>query len=304
MTDKNTRSAELDSLAQELTVARATDLARSGHYAQAEQLLAPPARDTPMSAAELDLLARIHAQQGRLAEADDYWARAAQTSRDSGAYRSQRQRIATLQQQRFRTSRGLRWAGLGLLTVAVVVAVLTWLPRDSGDGGRSDPPTEQVQRRADQVLADIGRREQEAQGLLSAIRTESSSPATLIRQTPGSLSVSFTLPLFQGGSDDLTPQGRAALGDLGRRLAPHAAQISVSVLGHTEDAVVASARYRNNAELGLGRALAARERLSAASGIPLQGFAMSSAGRDTTQFPSDNHTLNRTVTLTITPLPG
>lgn len=310
MTDNSTLPVALSGLPQELVLAQASDLARAGHYAQAERLLRAPADGGSMPATHLDLLARIHAQQGKLADADACWALAAEISQDADAYRPQRQRIATLRRQRFDVARGLRWAGSGLLAAAVLAAIVApWLP-----GGPDHDPHSEVSAgsaQQDEIarrLADIDRRTQESGRLLSAISTESSSATTLIRPAPGSLTMSFTLPLFRGAGAVLTPEGAAALSELGRRLAPHAGQISTEVVGHTEDAVVSSGgRYQDNADLALGRALAAAQRLSAASGIPLQGFALSSAGRTDPPFPnstSDDRARNRTVTLTIRPVAG
>ncbi|MGH3717774.1 MAG: OmpA family protein [Pseudonocardiaceae bacterium] len=305
MTDHNTLPAELDNLTQELTLARATDLARAGHYVQAERLLTTPA-GVPVPA-QLDLLARIYAQQGKLAEADTCWAQAAEASHDSGAYQSERQRLATLKRRRFGDSRGLRRVGFGVLAAAVLAAVaLPWLPGGPGARSPDDVPPGQVQQNA-QRLSDIDRRIQDSQHLVSSIATESSSPTTRVRAGQGSVALSFTIPLFRGGAVALTPEGEAALSDLGRRLASHAGKISVSVVGHTEDAAVdPGGRYQDDADLALGRALAAAQRLSAAIGIPLQGIAMSSAGRDDPPFPndtSDDRARNRTVTLTIAPSP-
>ncbi|MGH3941990.1 MAG: OmpA/MotB family protein [Pseudonocardiaceae bacterium] len=305
MTDKSTLPAELDSLAQELTLARATELARTGHYSTAERLLADPEEAVPMPPAHLDLLARIQAQQGKLAEADTHWARAATISGDTGAYQAQRQRIATLQQQRFSTSRTLRWIGF---TVAAVVALVLLWPREGVDGiARSD--IQAVQANQDELARQLSEHDrrivEDSEPLLSSIAAELSSPTVLVRPVPGALAVSFTTALFQGGGAELTPEGDAALADLGRRLAPHAAALSVKVVGHTEDATVEpGGQYRNNATLAFGRAQAAVERLSATSGIPRQGFAVHGAGRDDPPFPNtspEDRLKNRTVTLTITP---
>lgn len=302
--DSSTLPAGLDNHAQELTLARATDLARAGHYAQAERLLTNPADGAPMPAAHLDLLARVYAQQGKLAEADACWARAAEVSQDGGAYQIERQRVATLKRRRFGSPLRLRWVGLGLLAAAVVAAiVLPWLPGAPDERSPGETPPGVAQQLA--RLGDIDRRTEDSQRLLSSIATGSSAPMTMARPAPESLAVSFTIPLFRGGAVVLTPEGEAALNDLGQRLAAHAGKISVSVVGHTEDATVTpGGRYQDNADLALGRALAAAQRLSATSGIPLQEFAMSSAGRDGPPFPndtSDNRARNRTATLTITP---
>ena len=72
MTDAATGQAER--LLARLVLAQATDLARAGRMAEAEQVLG--AGDT-VSPAGLDLLARIRIQQGRLLEAQTLWREAA-----------------------------------------------------------------------------------------------------------------------------------------------------------------------------------------------------------------------------------
>ncbi|MBN2547790.1 MAG: hypothetical protein JXB15_01430 [Anaerolineales bacterium] len=66
---------ELAPLIEQATLARAHHLARSGQYQQAEGLL-ETLPDIESRPAALDLLARMRAQQGRLAEAEALWSKA------------------------------------------------------------------------------------------------------------------------------------------------------------------------------------------------------------------------------------
>lgn len=62
--------------------------------------------------------------------------------------------------------------------------------------------------------------------------------------------------------------------------------------------------YATNAELGLARAVAAAERLSTASGLPLSVFALSSAAEANPPFPNttaESRAQNRTVTVVLRP---
>jgi hypothetical protein len=74
------RRAEVQQLAKRfddrLRLARASELASWGHLLEAESLLCP-GRHLPMSADELDLLARIHVKQGRFDQAKRRWEDAA-----------------------------------------------------------------------------------------------------------------------------------------------------------------------------------------------------------------------------------
>src|SRR5688572_6058823 len=80
----------------QLLQARAVELARAGHYASAEALLADmPDRDA--SASAVDLLARIRAQQGRLSEADSLWRQALRLDPGNDTFRAGLERVHALQ---------------------------------------------------------------------------------------------------------------------------------------------------------------------------------------------------------------
>jgi tetratricopeptide (TPR) repeat protein len=67
----------------------ATELARSGRYADAEQLaLEVASSDSPFVPSALDLLARIYAQQGRYLEAESCWQRALSLAPGNPRYRN------------------------------------------------------------------------------------------------------------------------------------------------------------------------------------------------------------------------
>lgn len=68
--------ATLWALIEKTTLAHASDLARSGRYAEAETVIQDAIRDRDASPAILDLLARIHAQQRHWKEADAAWSQA------------------------------------------------------------------------------------------------------------------------------------------------------------------------------------------------------------------------------------
>ena len=61
-----------------LRLARATELASCKHFREAESLICPDGRQ-PCSTDELDLLARIHVQQGCFDLAKNRWSEAART---------------------------------------------------------------------------------------------------------------------------------------------------------------------------------------------------------------------------------
>ncbi len=147
-------SPALDTLLTNIALAQATDLARARHYVQAENVLAPWVRTAEPAPTALDLLARIRAQQGRLAEAEAFWTRAAQLDPGNADYAAGLRRIARMQQRSlsyFPSS----WA-VGLLLLALLVAG-SWLV--AGKLGQLEGAmkgiagqTESLEHRIDQVL--------------------------------------------------------------------------------------------------------------------------------------------------------
>ena len=116
----------LDALLMHIALAQATDLARAGRYLQAESILSEWSRSQEPVPAALDLLARIRAQQGRLAEAEVLWTQALQLDPGNEVYSAGLRRIGALRRRplvRFPWSKtaqlvaiGLLIAGAGLLT--------------------------------------------------------------------------------------------------------------------------------------------------------------------------------------------
>lgn len=297
-----TTPTELDGLTRELALARATDLARAGRYDDAGTLLA----DDPSPAA-LDLLARMHAQRGRLAEADECWARAGAAG--GSGYERERQRVAALQQRRMGTSRLLRRIGLALLALAVLAAaLLLWFrPAGGGTGELADLRAQQdgISRQLETLESRLAAppaapsEEPDLGGLAAEL-----PPSLQVREAGAELLITLPVAPFDSGIG-LTPEGEATLGELGGRLAGRAEEVSVRVVGHTDDIPPRlGGPFADNAELGLARALAAARQLSVTSGIPLDGFAVASAGDAAAPFPNTDdasRARNRTVTIEVGP---
>lgn len=108
-------------LLRQTLLARATELARAGRYAEAMRLLS----EAPEDGVCLDLLARIYAQQGNLIEAESCWVEAARLAPGRDAYRAELARIADL---RSRSTPRLRLLpGLIVLAIAALGVVLASL---------------------------------------------------------------------------------------------------------------------------------------------------------------------------------
>ena len=117
--------------------------------------------------------------------------------------------------------------------------------------------------------------------------------------------VVFESGVFASGAK-LSREGSALLSKVGRQLAPRAKNISVTVVGCTDNVPVSGKKeFKDNKALGLMRAAAALQILQSSSGIPTASFKTVSYGTEWSPFPNDsaaNHARNRTVVLRITGL--
>jgi len=89
----------IQALVDQVVLARAADLARAGRYAEAEALLQQELRDRKATPAILDLLARIHAQQGHWREAEAAWTQALQLRPANEMYTAGLRRISQVRQR-------------------------------------------------------------------------------------------------------------------------------------------------------------------------------------------------------------
>jgi hypothetical protein len=93
---QETIAPSIDECLDQIRYACAAELARTGRDLEAEALLAPNGR-LPDSSRELDLLARIAAQQERLDDAARLWNAALETDSDNVTYKESLQRLSELQ---------------------------------------------------------------------------------------------------------------------------------------------------------------------------------------------------------------
>jgi len=269
-------------LLRQTLLARATELARAGRYAEARGLLS----EAPEDGACLDLLARIHAQQGNLSEAEACWIEAARLAPGRDAYRAELARIASLQNRSAPRSR-LLLPGLIVLAIAAVGIAL---------------------------FVPIAKREPNAKIAVSVARPQTTSasdgppdvriavPGVSLKPDGSALVVAFDEGLFKNGSV-LKPKARILLASVGRQLQPHAGRIAVAVIGHTDNwPMPPGRRYRDNAALGLARAAVAVEHLRAIAHLPTSMLSAAAADEATTPYPNDtpvNRARNRTVVMRI-----
>lgn len=292
-----------------LLVSRARAAARSGDLDGALQLLngvddpeADAGRDV------LDLLARVHAQRGELAEAAGYWRRVQERDARDPAAAAGLARIERLGRPGLRAALTRHRARTALVAAVCAVAAVTAGTAVLVDrvGGQPERPGTSQADRVEQLARDLdaGRRAElaRAKARETARRAEAADALARALRAPGlspvvhgdSVEVAFTEGLFSEGAR-LAPAGAERLAVLGRRLAGREARVEI----YGQTATVPGAPRGGGSVLSFWRALIAARELSAASGKPLTAFTTASA--DQHDAPYTSAAKNRTVTVVITP---
>ena len=109
---------------QEMRLARATELARSRRYLEATALLTPQGR-LPADAKELDLLARIAAQQRRFADAERLWNDASKAASENTVYRNAAARAARARQNWIRFKQTIFAVFVVLVLAGIILATIS-----------------------------------------------------------------------------------------------------------------------------------------------------------------------------------
>jgi flagellar motor protein MotB len=313
------------------SVADAARLARSGRYEEAHRVLDELGGEGSEDPAVLDLLARVHAQQGELAEADACWARVQEIheiSASSGSgpspsgpgsarasARAGRRRIAALQARRLGMPTGRRLA-VGALLLAVGAAVAGAVVASSSDsseepgasaspGGDLDALRDQQDRLTEQlgeVEEELGDDDRATQTPPEEVAAGLDGPGTTVSREADGLLITFDEGLF-AAEETMTPEGEEALSDLGRRLVDAGLNGPLIVTGHTDDAPLPyGSPYSDRVNLGFARAQTVAEELATDTGIPLDSMGIRSTGTAEPPFPNDsaaNRARNNTVTVLV-----
>jgi flagellar motor protein MotB len=279
----------LGALVSQAVLSKAASLARKGKYATAESLLEQLISSEKGSPDAMDLLARMHAQQGQFSEAEAFWQRALELEPNSEPYLAGLKRIERIR------SRPL-WLGILLPMGAAFFAILIVLLVGFT-----------VRDQIVQLRESLLRKVAEANsGIESSIR---SSPriaidlsSATVKTQENAVVVFFEEGLFLSLAD-LKPEAGALLSELGKQLQPHTSNISIRVVGHTDDIPVPrSWIYRDNTALGMARAVAVAEFLRNSARLPADLFLLQSAGESKAPYPNDtpaNRLRNRTVVIRI-----
>jgi hypothetical protein len=116
--------AALDECFDQIRFARATELARSGRYLEAEALLSPNGQPST-TPRDLDLLARIAVLQGRTSDARRLWEAAVQRAPENPTYPECLHRLGDL--PRFRITFDAILACLVWITIVLGMATLIYV---------------------------------------------------------------------------------------------------------------------------------------------------------------------------------
>jgi len=122
---QHTSATSLNQCLDHIRFARATELARSCNYPEAEALLAPNGNN-PESSRELDLLARIAAQQERFDDATRYWNAALKNDPGNATYKDCLQQLFHIQTGRQPAGLApslLLWCGIAVCALLVMIGM-------------------------------------------------------------------------------------------------------------------------------------------------------------------------------------
>ncbi|ONH61698.1 flagellar motor protein MotB [Frankia sp. CcI49] len=290
--------AEPAALLGEIMRGQAAALARSGRYADAVRLLTELAAGRDHTAAEHDLLARIHAQQGRFDDAERHWRAALALDGTAGGAVAGLHRL-----ERLRGRRGgnrLRDGVAAGLLVVLAFGGGRWLSHEQNDSAPAADSTAAAVP-APVPIAGTTVTGGAPMGPVGELAASLTGPEADVIRAGSQVAVVFHDPLFTAG-DSLGPQGRTALTGLGARLAAIPG-VGVEIVGQSDGLPVrAGGPFADNAALRRARATAAALALRE-SGVPAAALTISAA--DTAVAPyADGATgdpRNRTVILRITP---
>lgn len=268
------------SLLAQAALSQATELARAGRYGDAEQTLG--LITGPAAPPVLDLLARIRAQQGRLAEAQALWTDAVRLDPNNESYRAALQRLTCLG----RTSLGLSAtrtlaaaAGAALIVAAfVLLAQNLWQKQRASLVAELRPAALPVRTvSAPQINLQLQGVTQRIEGADIVLR--------------------FNDGLFSE-TDNLTPQAKLLLASVGQKLQPGEA---ICIVGYSDDLPVSKpVHFRDNRILALARAQTVAQLLASSSGIPARNFTLQ--GSEASIYPNgtpEDRARNRTVEIRI-----
>ncbi len=296
ITNETTQNmAEADSaisLLGKALLPKAAELARAGKYLEAECLLLHLVQEGYESPVIYDLLARIRAQQGRLLEAQSYWADAIRLSPTKGCYRAALKRIEHLQTAPAWVLR-LRPLLVGLSLLTGLILVFTTAVFNFGKLKLPAANTATMVDPQPVVTAPVK----------PPPHIRINIPGVNLDYRDDQIVISFESGLFSRQTE-LRPEAKAMLDLLAEQLQPYKGKILANIEGHTDNLpILNNWIYRDNVALGLQRAVTVIEYLRLKGDFPAEMFKASSTGELNALYPNDtlhNQLRNRTVVIRIT----
>lgn len=141
---QQTNASAIEECLDEISFARAAELARTGMYLEAQALLSSQGR-VPDSPRELDLLARIAAHQERFEDATRFWNAALKRDPDNATYRECLQQLSQIQaggQPSGATRTHIMWYGIAVLAIVVLIGLFLFTHRTpTAEPGKSTATT-------------------------------------------------------------------------------------------------------------------------------------------------------------------
>ncbi|NLW48850.1 MAG: OmpA family protein [Firmicutes bacterium] len=266
---------------------KAAELARAGKYLDAECLLEHLIHEGNELPEIFDLMARIRAQQGRLLEAQSYWADAIQLSNTKEFYRSALKRIEHLQT-------GPPWMG----KIRPVLVSLTMFLTLSIIIGAALPLLAKIKKpNYNHVIT-----ENKTAPVKTPPQVTIMIPGTRVNLKADHIELTFDNGLFSLKTD-LKPEAKVMLDLLAEQLHPYKGKIQVNVEGHTDDLPILTGWiFQDNVSLGMQRAVTVIDYLRLKGQLPAKMFKASSVGELHSPYPNDtpdNQMRNRTVVIRI-----
>ncbi len=303
-TESRTDSTETtlaSALLRQISLARATELARAGHVVEAERILLDMTRGSEEATpAAFDLLARISAQQGRMLEAAAYWNKALQLDEGNGAYQAGLNRIGRMQGRPAWLRPALFFSGILAIVLCFVVGTVML-----GRYGRALPASSKSATTGLSTGSQGFKEEMEGakprETLIELPNIKLAVEGVSQKAESNYSVVTFESGLFTHGTS-LKREAETKLATLAQHLQPFTGKIRVQVIGCTDDVSVRKGSlYRDNSSLALSRAVIVIDRLRA-SGLPGEMFLAGSSAESFAPFPNDSRqsrAKNQTVVLRI-----
>jgi len=293
-------------LLEEVQFAAAVESARTGRYDESARLL----NSLPIGVAVLDLRARIHAQRGQYDEARRLWQAVREREpAHQGASRGLRwldggRRLAWLAGRG-----GLVWSGVGVLALVLVCLLGGYRLGRESDRATQAVETDNLRQEleAARVRAARAERAVRAVPIPAAIPPARKKPNRVLAsvagmhwQTDESANVAiFDQPLFRRGTH-LQPDAADVLTELGKALAPLAAETSIEIVGLTDARPLeGGSPFPNNAALGMARAEAVARHLAKTTDLSLAAIKLSSVGDAPLSLVTTSGSNNRSVVIQV-----